>query len=147
VIAYDTTVPRGLDVYVLVHFAAMLPLTVGLMAAGEGPMGVEVAVGVALVLWAMLDFGGIFEHRRWALFSELARLPVTAAALATRLPEAPWRLPAGAGLATAVVTSWLCLLAYRRAFDGPLPEEHERQEPRKTRNYTERRHEVGHLSP
>jgi sterol desaturase/sphingolipid hydroxylase (fatty acid hydroxylase superfamily) len=117
-IAYDTTIPRGLDLYVLAHFTAMVPITVALMAAGEGPIGAEVALGAVLVLWALADLGGIFERRRWALPSELARLPLTAAALSARLPEAPWRLPAVAGLATAVLASWLCLLAYRRAFDG-----------------------------
>ncbi len=97
-------------------------MTVGLMAAGDEPARAMVVAGAVLVLWALLNLGGIFEHRRWALPSELLRLPATAAALATRLPDAPWRLPALAGLALAVVASWLCLLAYRRQFDGvPQP--------------------------
>ena len=47
---------------------------------------------------------------------------MTAAALAARLPDGSWRVPVQVGLALAVVASWLCLLAYRREFDGaPQP--------------------------
>jgi len=75
-------------------------------------------VAAALVLWALLNLGGIFDHRRWALPSELLRLPVTAALLAVRLPSGSWLAPAQGGLALAVLASWLCLLAYHRQFDG-----------------------------
>src|SRR5262249_12387022 len=92
VIPYDTRVPRGLDIYALAQFVAAVPMTVALMAAGEGPTSVELVIGTVLVLWALLNLGGIFEHRRWALPSELLRLPATAAALAVRLPDSPWRL-------------------------------------------------------
>jgi alkylglycerol monooxygenase len=125
VIRYDTRVPRGLDIYALVHFAALVPMTVGLMAAGEGPIRPELIIGAVLVLWGMLNIGGIFEHRRWAFPSEILRLPATAAALASRLPEAPWHPAAPAGLALAVVASWLVLRDYRREFDG-APQPHSR---------------------
>jgi len=90
----------------------------GLRATGESLPRGELAGGAVLVLWALLNLGGIFDHRRWALPSELLRLPVTAVTLAARLPESSWRAPAQAALALAVVASWLCLLAYRREFDG-----------------------------
>jgi alkylglycerol monooxygenase len=118
VIRYDTRVPRGLNIYALAHFVAVIPMTVGLMGAGAALPRVEAAAGAVLVLWALLNLGGIFDHRRWALSSELLRLPATAAAVAARLPEASWRSPAQAALAMAVVASWLCLLAYRREFDS-----------------------------
>ena len=54
--------------------------------------------------------------------SELSRLPVTAAILAAKLPEGSWHVPAQIGLTLVVAASWLCLLAYRRQFDGaPQP--------------------------
>jgi sterol desaturase/sphingolipid hydroxylase (fatty acid hydroxylase superfamily) len=122
VIRYDTPMPRGLNIYALAHFVGILPLTVGLMAAGKSLPRGELVVGALLVLWALLNLGGIFDHRRWALASELARLPLTVALLAARLPDASWRVPAQIGLVLAVVASWLCLLAYRRQFDGaPQP--------------------------
>jgi hypothetical protein len=97
-------------------------MTVGLMGAGAALPRSQAAAGALLVLWGLLNLGGIFDHRRWALPSELLRLPATAAALAARLPDVPWRSPAQAALAMAVVASWLCLLAYRREFDGsPQP--------------------------
>jgi alkylglycerol monooxygenase len=122
VIRYDTSMPRGLNIYALAHFVVILPLTVGLMAEGKSLPRGELAMGALLVLWALLNLGGIFDHRRWALASELARLPLTAALLASRLPDASWRAPAQIGLVLAVVASWLCLLVYRRQFDGaPQP--------------------------
>jgi alkylglycerol monooxygenase len=122
VIRYDTPMPRGLNLYALVHFVGIVPLTVGLMAEGKSPPRGELAVGALLVLWALMNLGGIFDHRRWALPSELVRLPVTAALLAAKLPDASWRVAPLIGLALAVVASWTCLLAYRRQFDdAPQP--------------------------
>ncbi len=122
VIRYDTRLPLGLNLYGLLHFVAVIPMTVGLMSAGGAPHRFEVVVGAVLVLWALLDLGGIFDHRRWALASEVLRLPGTAAALAARLPDNAWRTPVQAALALVVVASWLCLWAYRREFDGaPQP--------------------------
>jgi len=128
VIRYDTQVPRGLNIYALVHFVGILLLAVGLLAAGN-PMaahksltGGELVAGAMLVLWALLNIGGIFDHRRWALPCEILRLPVTATALAFKLPAGPWLAPAQAGLALLVVALWLWLLRYRRQFDGaPQP--------------------------
>jgi hypothetical protein len=86
-----------------------------LAGATSLPRG-ELLAGISLVLWALLNLGGIFEQRPWALASEFVRLPVTAVLLGARLPAGPWLLPAQAGLAAAVVVSWLCILAYRREF-------------------------------
>jgi hypothetical protein len=122
VIRYDTRVPRVLDLYALGHFVAVLPMTVGLMAAADSLPRAEVAGGAMLVLWALMNLGGIFDHRRWALLSESLRLPATAVAVGARLPDVSWRTPVLAGLALAVVASWLCLLPHYRLFDGaPQP--------------------------
>ena len=95
---YDTQVSRGLNAYAFVNFVGALVLAVVLLAAG-GTMGRgEVAVLVVMVLWGLLDVGGIFEHRAWALASELLRLPVTAVLLAAGLPEGGWRIARGRGL-------------------------------------------------
>jgi sterol desaturase/sphingolipid hydroxylase (fatty acid hydroxylase superfamily) len=118
VICYDTQVPRVLDLYALAHFVAILPMTVGLMGTAERLPRAEVIIGAVLVLWALLNLGGIFDHRRWAFISEWLRLPATAAAVGARLPDGRWSMPTMAGLATAVVASWACLVAFRRIFDG-----------------------------
>lgn len=118
VIRYDTKLPRALNVYALLHFVAALLLAVGLLVAGKSLRPHELVVLAALVLWAVLNIGGIFDHRRWALPSELVRLPATAAVLATLLADGSWRVPAQASLALAVAALWLFLLTYRREFDG-----------------------------
>src|SRR5262249_27187754 len=61
-IRYDTRVPRVLDLYALVHFVAVLPMTVGLMAAADSLPRAEVVGGAMLVLWALMNLGGIFDH-------------------------------------------------------------------------------------
>src|SRR4029077_19864800 len=90
VIRYETQVPRGLNAYALAQFVTALLLAVGLLAAGTSLPRGELVVAAVLVLWALLNIGGIFDHRRWALPSELLRLPVTAATLAARLPDGSW---------------------------------------------------------
>jgi hypothetical protein len=60
------------------------------LLAAEGSLQLTRLVAAAvLVSWALLNVGGIFDHRRWALPSELIRLPITAFALAAMLPEGP----------------------------------------------------------
>jgi alkylglycerol monooxygenase len=117
-IPYETQVPRGLNAYALASFVLALLLAVGLLAAGKTMARGELGVCALLVLWALLDIGGILERRPWALPLELIRLPISAALLAARLPEGSWRGPALSGLALAVVAMVLFLLAYRRQFDG-----------------------------
>ena len=115
IIPYNTATPRALNVYALAHFVVTLVAAFGLLAAGGRSLTRgELVVAAVLVLWALLDIGGIFERRLWALFSELVRLPVTSALVAVRLHEIAWLSP---GLAFAVVAFWLYLLGFRREFD------------------------------
>jgi hypothetical protein len=107
-----------LNVYALAQFVAALLLAFGLIAAGKSLARGEVIVAAVLVLWALLNIGGIFEHRRWALISELLRIPVTAALVAVKLPDGSWLLTAQAGLAMAVAAIWLFLLSHRHHFDA-----------------------------
>jgi len=140
VINYDTRVPRQLNAYALAHFVAALLVAIVLLAAERSLAPVRLVVAAVLVLWALLDIGGIFDHRRWALPSELIRLPVTALALAATLPDGPWLAPARAGLVLAVVGLWLFLLQYRGQFDGARqPPSRLRASPALQGNEAERR--------
>ena len=118
VIAYHTEIARGLNAYALTQFLAALLLAFGLMAVGESLGRGDVIVSAVFVLWALLNIGGIFELRRWAFFSELLRMPVTAALLAVKLPDGPWLLTAQAGLAIGAAALWFYLLFHRHQFDG-----------------------------
>jgi alkylglycerol monooxygenase len=117
VISYATTIPRGLNAYAFAQFVAALLLAFVLLAGARSLASRELFVGVGLVLWTLLNLGGIFERRRWVLVSELLRLPVTAAVLAAKLPVGPWLVPAQVGFAVAVVAMAVLLLSYRRVFD------------------------------
>jgi hypothetical protein len=68
-----------------------------------------------------LNIGGIFDRRRWALPSELARLPVTAAGLAFALPDYLGYVPLG--LMLALASSWYTLIQERPSLDGSSPTE------------------------
>ena len=118
VIAYDTKVTRELNVYALAQFVAALLLAFGLLAFDTSLARGDLIVAAVLVLWALLNIGGIFEHRRWALISEFFRLPVTATLLALKLPDGSWLVAVQAVLALAVVALWLVLLSHRHQFDA-----------------------------
>ncbi len=117
-VPYETRVSLGLNVYAFVNFVVALLLAVGLLAAGKTMGGGELAALAVLVLWALLDVGGLFERRPWALPSELVRLPVTAVALAIRVPASSWRGAVLSGLVLVVVGLALCLLWHRGEFEG-----------------------------
>jgi hypothetical protein len=119
-IQYDTQVPRGLNIYAMAHFVAALGLAVGLLAVSKSLPRGDLVVAAALVLWALMNIGGIFDHRPWALASELVRLPATAAAAAAVLPDNPLRAPAQVALALAVVALGIWILSYRRHFGTRL---------------------------
>jgi alkylglycerol monooxygenase len=116
VVLYDMTVPRGLNAYALVQFVTALLLAVGLLVAANTLSRAQLGVAAVLVLWTLLNIGGIFDHRRWALFSELVRLPVAAIAVSVNIPHGTAMVPVG--LALTVPAMWLFLLTYRRQFFG-----------------------------
>jgi hypothetical protein len=118
VINYHTRVPRELNGYALIHFVAALAVAIVLLATEGSLQPTRLVATAMLVLWALLGIGGIFDHRRWALPSELIRLPITAFALAAVLPEGPWLMPVRATLVLTVVGMWLFLVRYRSEFDG-----------------------------
>ena len=64
VILYDTRVPRTLNVYALMQFVAALILAVGLLVTGGTLPRTQLIVAALLVLWTLLNIGGIFDRRR-----------------------------------------------------------------------------------
>ncbi len=118
VVRYDTQVPVGLNVYVVVNFVGTLLLAVALLAAGKSLGRGELAVVAAAVLWALLNLGGIFDHRRWAFPSELLRLVVTAAVLGGKLPNGPTLVAGQLSVALVAAFMVIWLLLYRHHFDG-----------------------------
>jgi sterol desaturase/sphingolipid hydroxylase (fatty acid hydroxylase superfamily) len=122
IIRYDTQLPLGLNVYAFVNFVGALMLAVGLLAGGRSLARGELALLALLVLWALLNVGGIFDHRRWAFLSEILRLPVTAAGLGQRIAGESSLVAGRLGLAFAAGALLIWLSLYRRQFDGsPQP--------------------------
>ena len=118
VVRYDTQVPVGLNVYVVVNFVGTLLLAVALLAAGKSLGRGELGAFALLVLWALLNLGGIFDHRRWAFPSELLRLVVTAAVLGGKLPNGPTLVAGQLSVALVAAFMVIWLLLYRHHFDG-----------------------------
>jgi alkylglycerol monooxygenase len=120
VIVYHTPLPRALNLYVFVHFVAALVLSV-LLLNWENQMSLRnLVLPSVLVLWTLVNIGGIFEGKKWTLPSELVRL--AAAALGTFVSLATDRtlglVAIGAGLVSA---AWL--FSYRAHFVHALSEQ------------------------
>ena len=115
VVLYDRPVPRGLNVYALVQFVSALLLAVGLLVTRRyALLHAQLVVAALLVLWTLLNIGGIFDHRPWALVSELVRLPVVAALVVANVPD--HQATVSVGLPLVVLAMWLFLLGCRRHF-------------------------------
>lgn len=117
VLKYETPVPRGLASYVLLQFALTLALGFGLMTqADHGAPLTVLALPSLAVFWGLLNFGGLFEGRRWALVSEAARLLAVAIGTALWVRSAPWSGALLTLVALLGVASLAWLFAYRHTF-------------------------------
>jgi sterol desaturase/sphingolipid hydroxylase (fatty acid hydroxylase superfamily) len=122
---YDARATLGVHLYIFAHFVLALVVAVGVlvMARSKPGAGRFVLLPVALlVIWSLVNVGGMFERRRWVFSAELARL----AALATwALSILPVRNEAGAinllvigGVLLAAAGSVAWLWKVRVQFDG-----------------------------
>jgi sterol desaturase/sphingolipid hydroxylase (fatty acid hydroxylase superfamily) len=73
-VKFDRVYPPGIGAYVLVQFALMTALTVGLILDGGSrgfPMAVVALVGIG---WGLVNLGGLFEVKPWSFRSEALRV-------------------------------------------------------------------------
>jgi len=122
---YDTQIPLGLSVYVLLHFVPLILLAGGFLMS-EGEMEWLAKTGAAaLILWGLLCLGGIMESRRWAYWAELLRIICFAGIFVFfggalfGLPQLSGQQFDGVVLITAVF-SGLWMAYYRKTFVVPL---------------------------
>ena len=115
---YDVPAPRGIDWYVAANYLTAIVATTAFMVMQARGPGLELAVLGALILFGIVNWGGLFEARRWAFVSEWARLCAT--------PLAAWWLSAGnvyivgASSAFSVLAIVWLLRMRTRASDTPL---------------------------
>lgn len=122
IVKYDPRLPLALNLYVLIHFVITLVLSVSVLAMSDaGAAPGEVLGPTALVIWSLTNLGGILERKRWAFFSEFARLAACVAAVMWwSESETAW--PAGAAVVSLAALSAVWLAGYRAEFGATLAE-------------------------
>ncbi|MDZ4844573.1 MAG: sterol desaturase family protein [Chitinophagales bacterium] len=71
---YDTHIPKGLNMYVLLHFIIMLTgTTIFLFKFKDFTTEMNIGLTV-LIVFSLVNLGGVFESRRWVLPMEIVRL-------------------------------------------------------------------------
>ncbi len=82
---YDTTVPNGLNYYILFQYVlVLLGATLFLFSAEKMPFLANLITGL-IIIWSLVNLGGLFESKRWAMYAEYLRLLVVAALVTTLL--------------------------------------------------------------
>jgi len=93
-IRYDARAPARFGTYILIHFALTLGVTTSFLFEHESLGGTPEKVACALwIVWSLVNFGAIFERRRWLPASEMGRLLATVAGVwwwAAPWWTAPW---------------------------------------------------------
>lgn len=114
VVKYNARVPWGLNLYVLTQFLATFALGsyVSFAAENHVPL-VRLAAPALFVLWGLVNFGGLFEHRRWAWGSETLRVAVAVGATIGLLRGSAWSSWGACGVAAAGVASLAWLAVFR----------------------------------
>ena len=73
---FDRAYPQPLSGYAIVQFGLLVVLTIGLGLVG-GSIGLSAKLaGMVLVVWGLLNVGGLFDGRSWSFASEAARVVV-----------------------------------------------------------------------
>lgn len=117
---YDTEIPNGLNYYVFVQFVVVLLGATLFLFTAEGLELFWRVVLAVLLIWMLVDLGAVFEKRRWVLFSETARLVVSAAAVIILfMGSTQFALATGVSV-TLLVVSLVWFLGYRQAFGANM---------------------------
>ena len=111
---YDTAIPMGLNYYILFQYALIL-LGTTVFLLNEGTIGVALkTIGIVLIVIAILNLGGIFERKRWALPLEYLRLLALIILAVWYIKALPWYL--AVGIFVLMAASLLWFTNYRNIF-------------------------------
>ncbi|HXH17769.1 MAG TPA: sterol desaturase family protein [Chitinophagales bacterium] len=110
---YNTRTPRGLNRYVLLHFALLLPATIAfLFKFKDFSFGMNVGL-TGLIIFTLVNLGGILEGKRWVFTMEIVRLLALTSAIGMLMQGNPLFLPAVFTLLLLVIASVIWLGRYR----------------------------------
>ena len=113
---YNTRSPRGLNNYVLFHFVVLLiGTTVFLFKYKNFDFWMNVGL-TALIVFSLVNLGGMFEGKRWVFVMELLRLIAVTAVFAMLLQESGLFLPVVVASVLLVMVSLVWLSKYRSFF-------------------------------
>lgn len=73
---FDRAYPQLLSGYACFQFGLLVVLTIGLGLAGGSIALATKLAGVALIVWGLLNIGGLFDGRSWSFASEAGRVVV-----------------------------------------------------------------------
>lgn len=120
-VKYDTKLPLGLNLYVLLHFSPVVAATFFMLQKeNTWPLRWHLIAG-GMILLALLTLGGILDKRGWAFRLELARLVLLAFVTMLAFAGSEWF-----GLALVLAVSLFAgfafwLASYRHVFFAPAP--------------------------
>ncbi len=110
---YDPPLPPSLARYVFAQLALAVVGATALMFYETALPMVQLALGAAFVLFALVAWGAFFERRRWAVPFELLRIALVAAAAIAWLWVLPRTFPIAIGALLIAVAMAVWLLSIR----------------------------------
>jgi len=111
---YEVEATRSIDAYVIVHFAIIVIATSGFLLVQEKLPHLQLASIGAIVVVALIVWGGLVETKAWAKPLEVARLIAIALVTAWTLHGSRLFLPALCSAVVLVVTSTMWVSRFRR---------------------------------
>jgi hypothetical protein len=117
VVKYDTQIPRGLQLYVLLHFMPTIwGVTLILNHESDWPWPRLTSVA-GLILFTVFNMGGILDKKSWAPKFEIARLIFLAVVIGAYFAAHNLFVPLTAAALALMIGSILWLLRFQNIFN------------------------------
>jgi sterol desaturase/sphingolipid hydroxylase (fatty acid hydroxylase superfamily) len=117
VIKYNAKPPRSLNAYIFLQFVLTALVGQYVLVASEGETQLaHLALPAGLVFWGLLNFGGIFEMRRWGYWSELARVAAASGSSLMLAQRTEYAAPLTLVILLLTGGSLVWLIGYRHLF-------------------------------